>query len=437
MKPVLAWLKKYGMLAGCFVVAVVALVVGPIVASGMSANTVKTVQSVVSTDQSALGRTNVDYELPRLDSPSESLISESLPVHRDLTDHFVSLRAALASQSTEVWEAALERNRAGHEVLIEGLFPEPSEQDRQLLPGEFAKAYINTYHSELLKSINAGSPPDADRVLLSVQAYAQSQTAQISDQEARAELSPEEAEKLENELRGIRLGMVRQGAADIDLYGEASAFTQVPGFVPQELPDVEQAWDWQQQAWIHADVVRAIGLANQHRGEGRGVPGSVVKRLIAVAVDEFDYGYEPVVNDDPFGRGGGGAAPVAGDVVVPVFDASVTGRTSGPSSGNAYYDVRYVTLDVLVSSRRLPVLFDAISATNFMTVLECDLERIDSFRDLAFGHYYGDEAVVRAQLRIETIWLREWTSALIPPRIRTGLGIVDPEGSDDEFDPGN
>ena len=87
------------------------------------------------------------------------------------------------------------------------------------------------------------------------------------------------------ELLGIRLGMVRQGAADIDLYAEPTTFSQVPEVVPQKIPEVEQTWDWQQQAWIHADIVKAIGLANQQRGAGRGVPGSVVKRIIDVSVD--------------------------------------------------------------------------------------------------------------------------------------------------------
>jgi hypothetical protein len=103
--------------------------------------------------------------------------------------------------------------------------------------------------------------------------------------------------------------------------------------------------------------------------------------------------------------------------------ASVTGRVS--HDGNQLYDVRPVTLSLIVSSERLPEILDAISSTNFMSVIDLDVSRVDPWEDLKQGYYYGDEHVVRVDLTIETIWLRQWLKAYMPATVKTLMKVKD------------
>ena len=46
--------------------------------------------------------------------------------------------------------------------------------------------------------------------------------------------------------------------------------------------------------------------------------------------------------------------------------------------------------------------------------------------ELASGYYYGDDHVSRAQITIETIWLREWTKQWMPPNVKVTVGLEAP-----------
>ena len=54
---------------------------------------------------------------------------------------------------------------------------------------------------------------------------------------------------------------------------------------------------------------------------------------------------------------------------------------------------------------------DALTATNFIAVLDLDLDKADTFADLREGFYYGDEHVVRATLKLEFVLLRAWRAS--------------------------
>jgi hypothetical protein len=132
------------------------------------------------------------------------------------------------------------------------------------------------------------------------------------------------------------------------------------------------------------------------------------------------------------GSGGGAAAP--GGVELPEhpgtaqIDASAE-ATIDPSisltgrSSNAVYDVREVSCTLVVATSGLPALMDAIAAENFMTVLDVQIRPADSFAAASEGFIYGVEPVSIVQLRIETVWFREWTANAMPPDLRTALGI--------------
>jgi hypothetical protein len=87
------------------------------------------------------------------------------------------------------------------------------------------------------------------------------------------------------------------------------------------------------------------------------------------------------------------------------------------------YDLRSCNVVAVVSAKGLPQFLDALARTNFMTVLDCDFDAIDPVEDLKAGFYYGNDAVVRVRLRVETAWLREWTKKYMPADFRTEIGI--------------
>lgn len=120
----------------------------------------------------------------------------------------------------------------------------------------------------------------------------------------------------------------------------------------------------------------------------------------------------------------GGASAAPGAEVKPNYQVSITGRSTSPS--NPDYDVRNAEIVAVVSSERLAVFLDALSRVNFNTVLQVRLGEVDVKADLERGYYYGNEHVVRATITLETVWLRNWTSPLMPASVKKTLGIVEP-----------
>ena len=131
--------------------------------------------------------------------------------------------------------------------------------------------------------------------------------------------------------------------------------------------------------------------------------------------------------------------PVPSDpnaTIAPTFEVSFTGRGGYPVAPNGLYDVRYARVSVIVDMNRIPELLNAVSTTNFMSVIDLDFEAIDPQEALREGFVFGGDAVVRASLRVETVWLRSWMAEWMPSGVRERLGIPDPAGdgaADDEF----
>ena len=53
------------------------------------------------------------------------------------------------------------------------------------------------------------------------------------------------------------------------------------------------------------------------------------------------------------------------------------------------------------------------------------LDDVDEFELLNEGYVLGEYDCVHVEMVIETIWLRNWTSALMPKEIKDELGIVE------------
>jgi hypothetical protein len=106
---------------------------------------------------------------------------------------------------------------------------------------------------------------------------------------------------------------------------------------------------------------------------------------------------------------------------------SVTGRVSTDA-----YDVVPARLTLIVDASRIPDIFQAFAETNLMTVLDIDISEIDVWEELRRGYFYGSDApVVRAELEIETVWLRSWTTPIMPESVKQVLGIETAEDGED------
>jgi hypothetical protein len=358
---------------------------------------------------------------------------------------YAALRAKQDEQVAGVLKSAQELNSRGHTPLIDGLFPQPAEGDRQAKVLEFMGALVPTKdrsnpsaYERLLASIGAGGAPDYTIVLQSVKdARARELERMKAAGTTTDTLSETEQKELQATLVNQRLAQYKAQAGQISVYATmdifpkfspADTWPQIPDTRLAVPPTVERCFTWQCDYWTVQDLLSAVRLANTDAG-GRAtkVPDSVVKRI-----ESNKLGPPPWLSAGPSSSeesGSGAALDPQSAVLTPVYSASVTGRVGGKA--NPLYDVRRARVVAVVSMARLPQFFNAISRANFMTVVGVNLRPVNINNELDAGYYYGTEAVIRADIDIECVWLRNWTAPLTPDSLKEQLGIKveKPEGS--------
>ncbi len=141
----------------------------------------------------------------------------------------------------------------------------------------------------------------------------------------------------------------------------------------------------------------------------------------------FSAGLAPGGGGGRRGAGSGASTPAGGKAAAPLdparevpldFAFSFTGRKTNP-----LYDVRLIQLVLIAETARIPVVLDALSRKNFITILDAKLEAVDAFEEVGEGYFYGSAGVSKLTLDLETVWLREWTAPLMPPDLKLALGI--------------
>jgi hypothetical protein len=221
-------------------------------------------------------------------------------------------------------------------------------------------------------------------------------------------------------LATLRLGLLKAHADEQTVFASPSIFTKLTEIPADGLVTRDQYqtlfWDWQHAYWVHQDLIEAVGIANGDQG----VSQAPIKRVFSIAVG-------PAYNQQV--TTGSLSQPISED-----YSQNFTGRVGG----NPLYDVRYATVDAIIDLSRLPEIENAIAAANFMTLVDLDYYSINPDQDLREGFYYGNESLVRAQMRIETVWLRSWIEPFLPPRVREAMGLpVETEtpndGTEDQF----
>jgi len=445
---VLGWVKA-NLLVVIFTAVTLLMLPGAFVASGKWN---EKIQSTAKAEFDSLNReldgaAKVTYSLPAV-FYGEQTISQSRAPNAAVTSFFKSKREDRTRQVSAVVESAVERNQGEHEVLLPELLPnQPDARRRERLSDDFAKMLLGegnqaSVYKRLLDRINAGGPVDPDEVAAIVGDYNQQESERLLNPGASTtgtapSLTAEQSEALAERLVQRRLWVLNQRASDLSVYAGPEAILTRPSDPSASQPPLkgiakvpaEDLYRWQWDYWVIEDVLGAVARANTDATGPTGVPDSVVKRIdrILVQMPNFEApGGAGEEDEDDRGYSGSSSSGVTGGGLWP---GSHTGRLGESPDG---MDVRMVRLEVVVSTERLPRLFQALGEQNFMTVTSVKLQDYDAWEDLKKGYYYGPEHVSKAVIDVETVWLREWTKESMPDELREKLGIPREEAGDGE-----
>lgn len=416
MKNLVPWLKAHWIIPVLTLVALVALPTAWYFAEDMHAKDSAALQERVKKESDTVSEVSAkqDYGIPAVDGTGKILEKKGV-LNEALIQKYGQILADVQAKVGGVSKQGVDFNQGDHKLLIEGLFPPPvNDRVAQDNLGRTFVERLIAYHRTLLASMKAGEPARPEDVAKFLGERKSAEEARVKAELGR-DLTPAELAKLTEELIGLRLSALRKRATEISVYADASVFEGLPSSVPADAPSPSQCWDMQERAWINQDICKAIAATNE-KSSG-GIPDSVVKRLVRVSIRPSVYGSD---------RAPAAAAYDPGEDKPPLdFNLSITGRNSGPGRKNRWYDVRNVTVDVIISSQKLPQFVNALSATNFISVIDMDLTRVEPLADLREGYDYGDDHVVKASFTLETIWLREWRKQAMPPDVQRALGMDD------------
>jgi len=401
-------------------------------------------------DTAVTSKTNIEFagvEAIQLDGPPTNATVEQ----------FSQIITGLSADADKVYEKAKARNASGGTLTLvvtdEKIFP---KYPREFGPASKIRAQfvdaLNQRYAELLTAVRAGGPPSAQELDERIKTV----KARFVQNEARVEsadkLTADQQKLLAKELTAARIYECEKVAAGVSFYADIASLN-VPKksdpaivglFQKKEDADTQDRFlfELQWQYWIAGDVLRAFSAVN---GVDNSVVRGPVKRLVRLTVQPIDAGKpKPAGEAAPMGEvpldGSApvdGTAPVAAETakadavalgapdINPTVDAGRdyakrhTGRVS-----NGVYDVRTVEVVLVAETAKLPKVFDAIAAQNFMTIVDARLEPADPFAAIRMGYIYGAEPVSQITLTLESIWLRDVTALMMPAATRSLLGIA-------------
>jgi hypothetical protein len=419
VKKVIGWMRANWLIVLMCVVIIAAPVAFYIGASMWNKSIRTARQERALADYNKLTSAAVLYTLAPALPGEESLEVRRVP-HADLTAHFKKLREQRAAQIGQVVELATERNRAGHEPIVPGLLPAPPEREGQILRLEMQDRMVGTSSSPSvlqarLDAVDAGAPLDANEIARVLEEFRQGEIEKHEAEFGTTTLTPERETELADALVKRRIGEYQRRAGEITVFASMESMpTSLPRTKTPMAPDIVDCFIWQWDTWIVEDVLRAVEKANtSEAGERLTAAEGPVKRIIKIETEMVPGIFS---NGPQVAKVSGSGPLIATDPSL-----SITGRATHES--NQLYDVRPVSVSMVVSSARIPEVLDAFSTTNLMGILDLDVSEVDLWSDLKLGYYYGDEHVVKLDLKVETIWLRSWVKEFMPETVRKLLKV--------------
>ncbi|MEX2212533.1 MAG: hypothetical protein WD768_00300 [Phycisphaeraceae bacterium] len=417
------------------------------------------------------GLTKTNVPIPG-EKPDDQARNITVVVNEATIEKLSEVYAEMGKQYDKVTQRAIKHNEKGHAVMMEGLFPKPTNSSapftakddyRRALQAMLGPAPIN---DDDAVGLRAGPPPTDEAVQAEIKKVEERFLGNLFKKSV-LELTPEDQKRLRAQQMDKAVEMVTEAArriyiyADIDPTSVNYPFDVGAWSADGPEPTMTEIWEGQMNLWIQRDIVRAIQLANSPLDERGnpirdfGVIRAPVKHLNSIRVRQGYIGINTsgginsfatnvqLTGEEP-GRGEGrliaarrpqGEDMLAKGEVAQVFREEIATHDPNkklpemfqivPSGrvSNSIYDVRHVTIDIVVDYQQLPKLFDALGKVNFMTVLNVSVSEVDEYEALQYRYAYGDSDCVRIQMLIETIWLRDWTKKYMPDAVKTSLGI--------------
>lgn len=330
------------------------------------------------------------------------------------------------AESLRMRQAAEQLN--AHTPLVPGSLPVPN-------PGvdiAFRTQYTNLYtpgpngelppiasSTEGHPPLKAATPPSEAKVLQARQeaeAVIRSENASIVNNQV---INQAEVQQLIADMARTLPEKMRREVAESGLvYIDPATFQmnqQIAKLPAGARPDPLDIWWAQVQLWVQQDVLNAIAEANAGKTSVIDAP---VKHLFSVTVPmSFVSGTPAAAAGAPVADPSGGNPDAA---LTKVPTVSMTGRVS-----NALYDVIHFEMVVDVEVAQIPNFLRTLSDNRLIAVREMNIGSVDSAGELAKGYYYGESPVAHLTLRCEALLMRQWTTPLMPPRVKQLLGVVE------------
>jgi len=473
MKAVLQWIKSNPILLIAAVLCLSAL--GTLVVLHLNGSEFKKMLSDRASKIAELdGMGDTTAQIPPA-NPDDQPISVNFTINPTIIEKFNDIYGSMNFQYKDIQSLVGSFSEHGdgrsHVIMKTGLFPDPGEENHLLF--EAGTVYRKAF-AEMLKPyssfagyprLDAGGPYALWQAGEELQRVEDEFLIRSGERMERSDLDEDELEEMAKLKRKRLLHLLQVHASRIHIYAKTDPQSdqypfELGGWSLQGTqPDIADVWEGQMGLWLQQDIVQAIAVTNRVSDPDANVMTAPVKQLVRIQVGNSYVGLElkPIVRktggesgQDGRGgrsglggagrgggaggsaRGGGGAGRGGanrgggGSGLATGFSATPTGRES-----NDIYDVRLVMIEVLVEWQRLPQFIASLAQTNFMTVLKTDIQDVDEYEALQKGYIYGTGDVVRATMLIESLWIREWTSALMPDDVKRAMGIAVEENNDD------
>src|SRR5258705_1236290 len=226
MSNIIAWAKSNWVIVLPSVVVVASLPAGLLVSGGMAKGVQDELQKKASQDFIDVSKEKQTYTLPNPLKPSSNLVEHPDTLNKGLIDWFAAQRTTLKGEADAAWAAAVKFNKAQHGVIIENLFPAPEKLDDVPRRTEFANVLVSTVSARLLKQMNAGLPPEQEKVTITIREFAEQ--LKTRNQNMGGSDDAASRKKDASELIGRREQIYAQRAGEIKVYADAAAFAQLP-----------------------------------------------------------------------------------------------------------------------------------------------------------------------------------------------------------------
>ena len=469
MKNVIAWIKTNPISVASFalmLLSVVAIAYFMFVANPPMREAAATEAEKHLRQAKQFTSQSIDVPPANADDPPET--KSGITLNAPTIQVMQTIYSGLNRESDQTFQNAMDINQAGHEQMIPDLLPD-ADAGRAF---EARTAYLNLLQAMVggprraqeisaatgveMPYLNAGPPLSQE----AVQSHLAQQMDAMLKGTAANTTNPEQQQA---EQRRELINELLRHAKTISLYADPELGNNPqqpnPDFPLQvaslgttsTAPTPSQLWEGQFELWILKDIVRALAITNDVANlrdhgvdeDGNPIPSSVlnapIKRLLRAEVLPGYVGLHNTGGVDQVGtatrggrtgaRPGGAYAPPVGGMTnqaneTPLSDNFAFGPTG--RSSNQLYDVRHVRLLMHADFARLPEFFNALGQVNMMTVLNMRMSALDEYELLNQQYMYGKGDVVEVEMIVETLWLRDWTAALMPEDVKVYVGLAEP-----------